>query len=90
MTDPDEYFPAEIVGYGQLHALAEGTVVHDAAGNVWCVKKYRYREEAPETWLCPFSDEYAFTVKADGSTDALGNQPKLPITVTNLTSRSAG
>lgn len=60
--------------YQELHALDSGAIVVDRDGEVWLVTKHR-----DETWLCPFSDEYAFEIKADGSTEAVGHAPPLPI-----------
>lgn len=62
--------------YMDLHQLAHGTVVKDSSGQVWIVTKHH-----DETWLCPFSDEYSFSIRADGSTYALGDTPTLPLTV---------
>jgi hypothetical protein len=76
--------PPTIESYADLLELPAGTVVQDADGNVWCVKKHQ-----AETWLCPFSDEYAFIVR-DGSTHAHGDEPALPITFTTLVSTEAG
>jgi hypothetical protein len=64
-----------------LHDLQAGTVVQDAAGQVWCVVKRR-----DDTWLIPFSDEYSFRIRADGTTFALGDVPQLPIRDTGITS----
>lgn len=73
--------------YAALHALEPGTVVQDAAGEVWYVKKYER-----ETWLCPFSDEYSFTIKADGSTSLPWRQhlPEAPLPITDLGIKSSG
>lgn len=60
--------------YAELLAVPAHILVEDAASQVWEVVKYKN-----ETWLCPFSDEYAFMIKANGTTYALGDTPVLPI-----------
>lgn len=70
-----------ITEYQQLRQLPSGTLIRDSSGEVWQVTKYinRVRPDQPEeTWLCHFSDEYAFIVRQD-STHAHGNQPSLPM-----------
>jgi hypothetical protein len=67
--------------YSAVLAMPEGTVVRDSAGLVWLIKRHR-----DETWLCPFSDEYAFMIKPDGTAYALSEVPSLPIVDTGLTS----
>lgn len=49
--------------YDELTLLPEGTLVQDPDGQVWrVVQKPRYNE----VWLCPFSDEYAETIRPGG------------------------
>jgi hypothetical protein len=83
----------KITDYQQLHDLPEHQVVQDADGQVWCV--VRPRCCANETWLAPFSDEYAFSVLRepdprvmDGLTSS--NKPALPITDLGVTSKGGG
>jgi hypothetical protein len=69
--------------YAALHALDAGAIVVDAGGEAWLVTKHG----GDETWLCPFSDEYAFTINADGTTVAMGHAPLLPIRELTLETR---
>ena len=77
---------AEVTSIERLRELPERSVVVDAAGHVWCVQHHRNGE----TWLSPFSDEYAFMIKADGSAYALGDSPSLPIVFTGIISSVGG
>ncbi len=68
---------SDIESYGALHDLPEHAVVQDANGQVWCVQHYPKHNN--ETWLSPFSDEYAAWIKRDGTVGGPGDTPALPI-----------
>lgn len=76
----------EITDYQQLHDLPQHQVVRDAAGRVWCVVKPK--SQPGDTWLVPFSDEYAYIVSTE--TSALGETPELPIVDLGVTSTGGG
>ena len=78
---------AEILSIERLRELPERSVVVDAEGRVWCVQ---HHERFDETWLSPFSDEYAFMIKSDGESCALGDTPSLPIVFTGIISATGG
>lgn len=66
--------------YEQLSALPENSLVQDANGQVWLVKRRQSTvDETIEIWLCPFSDEYAAWYCSDGSSGGLGDTPTEPL-----------
>lgn len=78
-----------IDSYEELCNLPERSVVQDAEGHVWCVQHHVFGTDK-ETWLSPFSGEYSFSIKQDGSTYALGDTPALPITDLNIITGAGG
>jgi hypothetical protein len=67
----------KIETWQQCHELSKGQLVVDADGEVWRVSKYE-----DETWLECFSDEYATTIKPDGTVPRqTADDAKLPLTV---------
>jgi hypothetical protein len=67
--------------YAEVAKLPEGTVVQDGDGCVWLITKYR-----DETWMCPFSSEYAVWFTSEGVQIGGAPPPPTPITDTGLTS----
>lgn len=66
----------KIQQWQQCHELSKGQLVVDADFEVWRVSKHD-----DETWLEPFSDEYATIVRSDGGVRVDSETAKLPLTV---------
>lgn len=66
----------KIEQWQQCHQLSEGQLVIDADFEIWLVSKHD-----DETWLEPFSDEYATIIRSDGDVRVDPETAKLPLTV---------
>jgi hypothetical protein len=71
--------------------LVEGQLVADASGKLWLVRQPKPTDgdDRVQTWLCHFSDEYAFVMNAELSGGrrgvyALGDDAPFPLTTVHV------